>query len=113
MSRNVKILLVIVGSLFAICCMLSIVAVAALPKLAENAFTQDTQKAKQVAAQIADFSVPPGYAEQFSMDIVTTKMVLIGRPDNRGLNFMLMQIAQGSLSREQMEAQMRQSFQQQ
>jgi len=47
------------------------------------------------------------------MDILTTKMVMMARPDQRGLTFMLMQITQPGASREQMEAQMRQGFQQQ
>jgi hypothetical protein len=113
MSRNAKIVLVIAGTLFAMCCMLSATAILLLPKVAENTVTQNPQKAREIAAQIADYTLPPGYTEEFSMDLFTTKMVVISRPDHRGLMLMWMQISQLGMSREQMEAQMRQSLQQQ
>ncbi|MCA1554452.1 MAG: hypothetical protein LC737_08740 [Chloroflexi bacterium] len=111
MSRNAKIVIVVVGTLFTSCCLLALAIVLVAPRALSNMFTQDPQAAKGIAAQIADYTLPAGYEEQLGMDFVTYKVVTIGRVDRRGLSIMLMQFSSMGLSREQMERQMQQSFQ--
>ncbi len=113
MSRNTKIVLVVASTLLISCCLLAIAAVLLLPQLFSNAITQDPQKARQIGRQIADYTLPPDYREEFGMDVFTTKMVAITRSDERGPLFMLMQFSTAGLNREQMEQQVRQSFQNQ
>ena len=113
MSRNAKIVVIIVGTVVAMCCMYGVASILLAPKFFENSFAQNPQKAREVASQIADYKLPMSYSEGFSMDLFTTKMVMIAGPSSRGLTFMFMQFATPGASREQLEAQMRQSFQQQ
>ncbi|CAG0959305.1 hypothetical protein ANRL3_00767 [Anaerolineae bacterium] len=113
MSRNTKIILWIVLPLLASCILLCIAAIVLVPRAMQNAVSMDPAKAKEVAAQIADYTLPRGYSEQIGMDFFTMQMVALGRNDRRGGTIMLMQFKTAGMSREQMEQQMRQSFQNQ
>jgi hypothetical protein len=116
MSRNQKIVLFIASLALLSCCACGIVTFVVLPRIFENtiAGATDPAKAKEVGKQIADYTLPSGYEEKFGMDIFTTKMVMIAPSQEQrgGLFIMLMQVAADTASREQMEQQMRQSFQQ-
>ncbi|MCA1554720.1 MAG: hypothetical protein LC737_10110 [Chloroflexi bacterium] len=111
MSRNAKIALVVFGTLFTSSCLLALAAVLVAPRALSNMFTTDSDRAKGIAAQIADYTLPSDYQEQIGMDLITYKLVAIGRADKRGLGIMLMQFSTFGVSREQMERQMQQSFQ--
>lgn len=113
MSRNTKIILWIVLPLLASCILLCIAAVVLVPRAMQNAVSMDPAKAKEVAAQIADYDLPRGYQEQMGMDFFTMQTVMLGRADKRGSMITLMQFKMAGVSREQMEQQMRQSFQNQ
>lgn len=107
MSRNQKILFTIVGCVALLSCTLCVAGVFIVPRLWQNAFSNNPTQAKEVAAQIADYTLPAGYQESVGMDVFVYKAVVIARPDRRGLNIMLMQFNSSDISREEMEQQLR------
>ncbi len=109
MSRNAKITLIVVGSVSLMCALACVAAVLVGGRVAGQVFTTDAQQARDVGRQIADYTPPPGYAEQMSMNVLTAQWVIIGPVGREGVIFMLMQAL--GMWREQMEAQMRQSIQ--
>ena len=113
MSRNTKIILVIGGTTLFICVLLCIAGVIVAPRLAENAFVQDPVRAKQIGAQIAEYTLPSSYQEFMGMDVLTTQMVMLAPKSQRGTFITLMQIRTSNVSRAQMEQQMQQAMQRQ
>ena len=111
MTRNQKILLVVAGTLLVSCALLCIGAAFVLPRLLEDRVAQDPAQAKKVGAQIAEYTLPSGYEEQFGMDLAVTQMVVIAPRNDRGPVIMLMQYGAGNTSREEVEQQMRLVFQ--
>jgi len=76
----------------------------------------DTESAAKAAHQIADYDLPPGYQEQMSMDILFYSFAVIapeGTSQSTSPTIMLAQFSQAGVNREQMEQQLRQSFEQQ
>ena len=76
----------------------------------------DPEAAAEAAHKIADYDLPEGYQEQMAMEIMIYSFVMIG-PENfsgsaSGPVFMLAQFKAG-VNQEQMEEQLRQSFEQQ
>jgi hypothetical protein len=115
MSRNTKIALIVVGSLSVICIGVCAIAFLVLPRIAGNVVSQDPASAKRVAAGIAEYTLPDGYAEIVGMDLLVYKMTVIGpqnRPDD-GMIFMLMGTNTATGNRGEMQRQMQQAFQQQ
>ncbi len=116
MSRNVKILLVVVGSLLLLCILACGVTFLVVPRYIENTFSRlgtpevREAQAKQVGAQIADYTVPPGYQEEIGFDMIFEKIVGIGPVDNHGPMIMMISVNTPSVNRQQMEQQLRQSF---
>lgn len=115
MSRNTKIALVVVASLAVICLGLCGAGVLLLPRLAGSVVSQQPADARRIAADIADYTLPPGYSEVMGMNMLVYKMVAIAPQDmsRDGMIFMLMGTNAGGASHEEMERQMQQSFQQQ
>ena len=115
MSRNTKIALIVVGALAVICLGLCGVSVLLLPRVTENIVSQKPADAKRVGAEIADYTLPPGYTEVMGMNMLVYKMVAIAPEQNRGdgMIFMLMGTNAGGANQAEMERQMQQSFQQQ
>lgn len=76
----------------------------------------DPEGASGAARAIADYELPPGYQEQMAMNLLVYSFVMIG-PDSPGTTtgplIMLAQFNQLGTSQEQMEQQIRQSFEQQ
>lgn len=85
-------------------------------KKIQEGMKTDPEAAAEAAHKIADYDLPEGYQEQVAMEIMFYSFVLIG-PD-RSMNnltgpmFMLAQF-QAGVNQEQMEQQLRQSFEQQ
>lgn len=113
MSRNTKIALIVIGALVIICLGICGIGVLVLPGVFGRAVSTTPADAHKVGASIADYTLPPGYAEQMGMDLMFEKIVMIGRSDRRGMDFMLLQVSTPTTSRAQMEQQMRQTFAQQ
>lgn len=113
MSRNTKIVLLVVGAVTTLCVGLCVIIFLLVPRLAERAFSRSPQQARAVGAQIASYRVPPGYQETMGMDLFTTKMVAIAPIQGRGMIFILMSASAPGVNRKEMEQQLRQAFQQQ
>lgn len=81
-----------------------------------NGFKTDPGSAAEAAHQITDYDLPPGYQEQMAMDLIFYSLVIIGPEDNGPTTqpvIMLAQFNQQGMNRQQMEQQVRQSFEQQ
>ncbi len=115
MSRNTKIALVVVGALVIICLGLCGISALLLPRVTESIVSQKPGDAKRVGAEIADYTLPPGYAEVMGLNMFVYKMVALAPTQNRGdgMILMLMGTNAGGASQAEMERQMQQSFQQQ
>ncbi|MDL1895321.1 hypothetical protein FBQ82_03550 [Anaerolineae bacterium CFX7] len=115
MSRNTKIALLVIGALAVICLGLCGVGALLLPRVTENIVSQKPDDMKRVGAEIADYTLPPGYVEVMGLDMFVYKMVALAPETRRGddMIFMLMNTNAGGASPQQMERQMQQSFQQQ
>lgn len=76
----------------------------------------DPEAAAEAAHKIADYDLPEGYQEQMAMDIMVYSFVMIGPEYSSGSAngpvFMLAQFQSG-VNQQQMEEQLRQSFEQQ
>ena len=112
MSRNTKIILVVVGTLGIICALLCVTLVFFVPQFAQNfaGQLQDPANVRRIASEIADFDLPRGYQEFIGMDLLGTQMVAFNPPNNRGIILMLIQMPAANASREQMEQQLRQQL---
>jgi hypothetical protein len=99
------------GCLLVLCACACVAAFIGGPLMLASSFNMDSAKAKQTGAQMADYSLPAGFSEQVSFDFSVVKMVVIGEGDNGGTFFVMMQAP--GLGRDQIEAQMRQAFEQQ
>lgn len=101
------------------CCCAALVAVfvfwQAGQKIQESV-NADPEAASEAAHQIADYDLPEGYQELMAMDILFYSFVMIGPGHTSGNTagpvFMLAQF-QAGVDQEQMEEQLRQSFEQQ
>lgn len=115
MSRNAKIALILVGSLLVICLGLCVVGFLVLPRITESVVATNPGSAGNVGAEIADYTLPPGYQEQMGMNLLIYQLVVLAPESgpNDGMVIMLMGTRTPGVSRAQMEQQMQQSFQQQ
>ncbi len=116
MSRNVKIILVVLGSLLVICTLSCVVLFVFFNRFANN-FTAGLQtpevrqaQARQIGAQIADYTLPPGYTEEVGFDMFVEKLVMIGPTNNQGPVIMMISVSAATVNRQQMEQTLRQSF---
>lgn len=114
MSRNTKIILIVVGALVIICLGLCGIGYFALNRLGNQLASNDPANAQHVAQQIADYTLPPGYRELMGIDLFVYKMAVIAPQVERdGMVFMLLGTNVAGVDQAQMERQMQQSFQQQ
>jgi hypothetical protein len=75
----------------------------------------DPEGAAEAAHAIVDYELPPGYQEQMAMDLLIYSVVMIGpdSPSESDPLIMLAQFNQSNIDRQEMEQQMRRSFEQQ
>jgi hypothetical protein len=114
LSRNTKLALIVVGALGVMCVGVCLIGFLALQRLGQQFGSGET--ARRVGAEIADYSLPSGYAEQAGMDLFMYKMVVIAPREIQatdGLIFMLIGTSAHGMSQAEMERQMQQVFQQQ
>jgi len=105
-----------VASLFCLCA--AAVAVFIFYKIGlgvKDRVKTDPASASQAAHEIADYTLPRGYREQLSMNIVFYSFVMMGPETSAttGPLIMLAQFDSSSTDPEQMKEQIRQSFEQQ
>ncbi len=117
MSRNMKIVLAVVGGLLLLGCL----AALAMGALGARFFGQamDPAKAREIALEVTDYELPSGYREMMGFSIMGAKMALIapegmvtatggGMPDN--LLIMLMQAPAAAADAADMREQMLQNM---
>jgi hypothetical protein len=123
MSRNTKIILGIVGGLILLCICAVVGGLVALryggEAIARNLTTDDPAAAAAAAGEMVDYTLPAGYQEQASVNILVGQMVMIhdgtnledtsGRPV---ILFLQLSIPSGTVDPDQMRAQMQQSMRQ-
>lgn len=112
MSRNTKIILVVLG-LLGLCCVGTIVALLvgglALGRVASNAVSENPAQAAEIGRSILNYQLPPGYREQASMSLLGNQVVFIGPAQGEGGMFiMLARFMAGTAGNEES---IRQSFQ--
>lgn len=110
MSRNVKIILVIVGALVCSCGLLCIAGYIVLPQLGQSFVgqAQDPANIRRIASEIAEFTLPLGFKEQFGFDLLGMKIVAFSPASDSTFFLMLMQMPQANADRAEMERQLRQ-----
>jgi hypothetical protein len=82
----------------------------------QEGFETDPEAASEAAHAIVDYELPPGYQERISMNFLVYTFVMIGPENTETTNQPLIMLAQFDpvgTSQEQMEQQIRQSFEQQ
>ena len=116
MSRGLKIGLAVGAGVLLLCCIVSVVVYFVVQNTLKNAVTTDPAEAAAIGHEIVDYTLPRGYEEQMAMTILGMKILAIA-PTAGGQDpmvLMLMQFpASVQMSREEMERQMRQAWQQQ
>jgi hypothetical protein len=105
------------GAAALLCCCAVIVAVLVfrqIGKKVEEGVKIDPASASEAAHKIADYTLPDGYQEQMAMDILFYSFVMIG-PESEATNEPIIMLAQfqAGIDQQQMEEQIRQSFEQQ
>ena len=85
-------------------------------KKIQQGMKTDPEAAAEVAHKIADYDLPEGYQEQMAMEIMFYSFAMIAPQSSNGMSkgpvFMLAQF-QAGVNQDQMEQQLRQSFEQQ
>ncbi len=118
MSRNMKIVLGIIGSIIICCGLAVIVSIVFLPRMASNfaeeSFIEDPAEAAKVGQQIVDYELPTGYTEEGGMSFFGIDMVFAVSADaNEGV-IMLMSFPDALAGNEaEMQSQMEQTFRRQ
>jgi hypothetical protein len=102
-----------IAALFCLCALgvAAFVVVRAGQKVQEG-FKTDPAAAAEAAHAIADYELPAGYQEQMAMDLFVYSMVVIDS-DSPGKPMIMLAQFQAGADQEQMEQQIRQSFEQQ
>ncbi|MFC1975522.1 hypothetical protein ACFLXQ_03880 [Chloroflexota bacterium] len=119
MSRNTKIIIGVVVGLVVLCVCLGVEAAvlfrSATPLIQKSvSVSEDPEEIAEIAKDIVDYDLPPGYREQFGMSFFSFDFVGFGPTDSKSPGIMLMQFPNNAgLSQEEMELQMHQSLQQQ
>lgn len=112
MSRNTKIVVGIIAGIVGVCCLIAIVAVVVLPRLASNFANSvdDPAAAAEVASSIVDYELPAGYDEQGAMNLFGFRMAFISEQNEQSV-IMLAEFPDALAGdEEQMQQQMRDAF---
>jgi hypothetical protein len=115
MSRNTKIVLIIVGILVVLClcgCILAFVALQSVGSFMEQSMVTDPAEVQQIGTKIADYEMPPGYSQEFGMSFFGFDLVGLASGDEQNgvLIFMMQFPTWANMDEAQMEQQLRQSI---
>ena len=120
MSKTVKIIIGVIIVLLIVCVCAAGVTFYSAKQIVSQSFTfqEDPEQVANVARGIVDYTLPPGYSEQFGMSIFGFDMVAFGRGqdfgESGGAIILLAQFPQSlGLDQAEMQRQMEQSIQQQ
>jgi hypothetical protein len=112
MSRNTKIVVGIITGIVGLCCLIGVIAVLVLPRLASN-FAEgvdDPVAAAEVANSIVDYELPAGYEEQGSMNLFGFRMAFITGRNEQSVIMLAEFPAALAGDEEQMQEQMQEAF---
>ena len=89
MSKELKIVAAIFGSLFALLVLAVVVIAIALPRFVKgmDAASRDPVAIQKTAEKVATFTVPPGYVIESASDLGMTQMVQIAPANREGHSF--------------------------
>lgn len=107
MSRGLKVALILVAIALFCCCVAGLGATLLGTRLFGRAFITNPERVQAVGDQIAEFDVPTGYQEMFAMNMMDTKIVVIG-PATPSTSFVMFTLAQFPAGMELSHAQKRQ-----
>ncbi|MCA9928469.1 MAG: hypothetical protein KC419_08330 [Anaerolineales bacterium] len=118
MSRNMKIVLGIIGGLLACCGAAVVITIIFLPRLASNfaeeSFIEDPEAVAQIGESIADYELPGGFGEEFAISFAGINMLFASSQGDTNSLIMLTSFPQAmEANREQMQQQMEQTFRRQ
>jgi hypothetical protein len=112
-NRGLRTALILLAIALFCCCVTGLGATWLGTRLAGRALITNPTRVQAVGSQIADYDVPPGYAELFAMNMMGVKLVAIG-PSSVPADFMmvmLMQFPPGmDVSQGEMERQIEQAL---
>lgn len=115
-SRNIWIAVGVVGALCLAACVVAYFLIRQVGTQFGEAFKTDPADIAVVSDKIAQYDLPSGYKAQVAMSIMMYDMVIIG-PSSPGSNSMMIMLMQFNgdvgMTQEQMQEQVRQSFEQQ
>lgn len=116
-SNNNKWIWIGLGAATLLCCCSVIVAVLVFGQIGntmKEGMKTDPASASKAAHEIADYTLPDGYQEQMAMDILFYSFVMIA-PESNATGEPIIMLAQfpTGMDQQQMEDQIRQSFEQQ
>ncbi len=115
-NRTIWIAVAVIGVLCLAACGIAFLVFRQLGSQLSNVVTTNPSDVAAVSDKIATYDMPPGYEAQVSMSMFVYDVVMIGpsQPSSSSMVIMLMQFTgSAGMSREQMEEQMRQAFEQQ
>jgi hypothetical protein len=121
MSKELKIVLGIIGVLLVLCCLAGGAFMLIVPRMAEdfmeNTVVENPAKAAAVANEIVDHTLPAGYSANMAMSFAGIRMVMIGSEEyNTGQQLIIMLMEYPTAfagNAEDMKKQMQDSFAQQ
>jgi hypothetical protein len=106
-----KTVLIIIGILVGLCVCISacgLIAITQAGRIISSVATTDPIKAAGVAQGIVDYTLPEGYKEDTSVNILGMSMVLINSADGKQSFFLFQAPAGVQISKDQIEQQFRQ-----
>ena len=116
MDKTTKTVLIVLGSLLALCaCGAAVVfgtgiwSFGKLVQFADSSTTEDPREVAQIASAIADFSLPEGYTTQYGIKIATFSMVQYMTRDEENYIFLTQFPAGTSINPDEMMRQIREN----
>lgn len=108
MSPNLKIALLVGSTLLVICGLIGILLGVIMPLWAQSVIrdVDNPEQAKKIAAMIADYTLLPGYTEQFDIDLAS-QTVVISSEDKTKPSFHLEQSRHSNTKLKEMDQQLR------
>ncbi|MCB9431414.1 MAG: hypothetical protein H6668_05450 [Ardenticatenaceae bacterium] len=117
MSRNTKIVLIVLGVLLATCCIITVAFMVIIPMFVTRVASDSVVEgdaAADVGQEIVDYELPSGYKEEGGVQILGMRMVFIVPEGGSGQMMALMQFPSGiPINDEDMRQQMQDAIGQQ
>lgn len=115
MSRNMKIVLGVVGGILVVCCLGALLLLFFAPRMLgnflEESVVDDPAEAAEIGTSIVDYTLPSGFAEEGAMSLFGIDMVFIASESDADTIVMLMEFPAALAGNEaEMQRQMEDAF---